>query len=158
MTGSVSVRLAGALDCETLVPLVASFRDQLGQSEPAADTLGSSLRRLLADPATDILLALGADGGALGYSQLRFRYSLWVAGIEGQLDDLFVLAGARRRGVGAELLAASIRRAREREARLLGLNTNERNADALRLYRRAGFTAERPRWGAGRQLWLELQP
>jgi ribosomal protein S18 acetylase RimI-like enzyme len=145
MTHPVTVRLAQGADCERLVPLVASFRDQLGQSEPAADTLGGSLRRLLADPDTDFLLALGADGGSLGYSQLRFRYSLWVAGSEGQLDDLFVLAGARRRGVGLALLEASIRRARERDARVLGLNTNERNADALRLYRRAGFTAERPR-------------
>jgi hypothetical protein len=64
----------------------------------------------------------------------------------------------RGRRVGARLLDASIGRARTRGCRVLGLDTNERNEDALRLYRRAGFTAERSRWGGGRQLWLEVVP
>jgi hypothetical protein len=47
---------------------------------------------------------------------------------------------------------------RGRDARVVGLTTNERNAGALRLYQRAGFAADRSRWDGGRQLWLELEP
>jgi ribosomal protein S18 acetylase RimI-like enzyme len=108
------------------------------------------------DPGTQFLLALDPKQDPVGYSQLRFRFSMWVSGLEAQLDDLFVLPTARRRGVGRQLLAASVETARVRGARVVGLNTNERNQEALRLYAAAGFSAQRRRWGGGRQLWLEL--
>ena len=85
-------------------------------------------------------------------------FSLWVSAHEAQIDDLFVRAEIRGRGVGARLLAESLERARARGCRVVGLNTNERNTAALRLYQRAGFAAERSRWSGGRQLWLELEP
>ncbi|MBD3887440.1 hypothetical protein IFO70_38455 [Phormidium tenue FACHB-886] len=47
-------------------------------------------------------------------------------------------------------------RAHEHGCHLIVLNTNERNAEALRLYTKIGFVAERSRWGGGRQLWLEM--
>lgn len=150
-------RLAVAADCERLAGLVVSFRDFLGRTVPDTELVAASLARLLVDPATDFVIAYLGDR-AIGYSQLRYRFSLWCGGIEAHVDDFFVEAGARGRGVGAELLEASIQRARERDARVVGLTTNERNGDALRLYQRAGFTAERSRWDDGRQLWLELEP
>jgi GNAT superfamily N-acetyltransferase len=156
MTEVMTVRQAAVSDCEALVPLIASFRDHLGRREPATDAIASSLNRLLPDPSTEFLLAFDAKHGPLGYSQTKFRFSLWASGAEAQLDDLFVLPAARRSGVGTRLLAASIERARERGALVIGLNTNERNVEALHLYTRLGFTAVRARWGAGRQLWLEL--
>jgi len=79
-----------------------------------------------------------AGDRAVGYCQLRYRFSLWCDGIEAHVDDFFVADEARGRGVG--------------------LTTNERNIDALRLYQRAGFAADRARWDGGRQLWLELEP
>jgi GNAT superfamily N-acetyltransferase len=157
MSHAVVVRLAAESDAEALSRLVASFRDHLAQAEPRDRTIPASVARLLRDCNTDFLLALDSTCEPCGYSQLRFRYSLWVNGVEGQLDDIFVLPVVRRCGIGTALLAASIERAREREASVLGLNTNERNFDALRLYYRAGFRAERRRWDNGRQLWLEIE-
>lgn len=153
----VAIRRAEASDCEVLAPLVAVFRDHLEQTEPRNDALATSLHRLLADPDTEFLIAW-QDEQPLGYAQLRFRFSLWVSGLEAQLDDLFVRTEFRARGVGARLLDASIERARARGSRVVGLNTNEHNAEALRLYLRAGFKAERLRWSGGRQLWLEMEP
>ncbi len=151
------LRLAGAADCARLAGLVVAFRDFLGRAEPAAESIAGSVARLLDDPGTDFVIAC-ADDRAIGYCQLRYRFSLWCAGIEAHIDDFFVEAGVRGRGVGAQLLAASLERARARDARVVGLTTNERNVDALRLYRRAGFAADRSRWDGGRQLWLELEP
>jgi ribosomal protein S18 acetylase RimI-like enzyme len=153
---SERIRLATPADAATLRALVEAFRDHMNEAEPPSATLDASLARLLADPDTCFLIAFDAAGAPLGYAQLRFRYSLWIAGIECHVDDFFVAAAARRRGVGAELLVGSIERARERGARLVALTTNERNEAALALYRGAGFRAEKDRWRGGRQLWLEL--
>lgn len=150
-------RLAGAGDGARLAGLVVSFRDFLGRDEPATASIEASLARLLGDPDTDFILCCVGDR-AIGYAQLRYRFSLWCSGVEAQIDDLFVEGEARGRGVGAQLLAAAVARARQRGARVVGLTTNERNAEALRLYQRAGFAADRPRWDGGRQLWLELEP
>ena len=130
-------RLAGAADCAQLAGLALAFRDFLGRSEPAADSIANSVARLLGDPNTDFVIACAGDR-AVGYCQLRYRFSLWCDGIEAHVDDFFVADEARGRGVG--------------------LTTNERNIDALRLYQRAGFAADRARWDGGRQLWLELEP
>jgi len=67
---------------------------------------------------------------------------------------VFVSRSSRGTGVGLLLLEAAIVQAQKRGCRFVGLNTNERNADALRLYARAGFSAARERWQGGRQLWL----
>jgi ribosomal protein S18 acetylase RimI-like enzyme len=75
-------------------------------------------------------------------------------GAEAELEDVFVVPEARRRGVGLRLVQFAIARANERGCRSMGLNTNERNEGALALYRRLGFRSERPRWQGGRQLWL----
>jgi len=153
---SAPVRLATAADAATLRALIEAFRDHMGEADPTGATLDASLARVLADPHAAFPIAFGAGGEPLGYAQLRFRYSLWITGIEAHVDDFFVAAPARRRGVGRALLRASIACARERGARLLALTTNERNEGALALYRAAGFRAEKDRWGGGRQLWLEL--
>lgn len=155
--GLLLARLAGAEDAARLARLVASFRDFLGRDEPASASIEASLARLLGDPDTDFMLCC-ADDRAIGYAQLRYRFSLWCSGIEAHVDDLFVDAAARGHGFGAQLLDAAIARARQRGARVVGLTTNERNEAALRLYQRAGFAADRSRWDGGRQLWLELEP
>ena len=152
-----SVRAATAHDLDALAGLVAAFRDHLGQSRPDGASIADSLRCLARNPDTQLLLAVDADGERLGYAALRFRFSLWVGGIEAQLDDLFVAATSRRSGVGRALVQAAVDAARARGAKIVGLNTNERNADALRLYEASGFRAERTRWGGGRQLWLERE-
>ena len=134
------LRLAGGADCAQLAGLALAFRDFLGRSEPDAESSAGSGARLLGDPGTDFVIAYAGDR-AIGYCQLRYRFSLWCDGIEAHVDDFFVADEARGR-----------------DARVVGLTTNERNADALRLYQRAGFAADRARWDGRRQLWLELEP
>jgi ribosomal protein S18 acetylase RimI-like enzyme len=153
---AVRVRIATAADAPALRALIAAFRDHLGETDPKVATLDASLERLLADPDTAFAIAFDRGEEPAGYAQLRFRYSLWISGIEAHVDDFFVAAPARRRGVGRALLRESIACASARGARLLALTTNERNEAALALYRAAGFAAEKARWSGGRQLWLEL--
>jgi len=152
---NITIRLAENVDRDRVVELVRAFRDHVQQVRLSDAEVASSVERLLADPATDFLVAFSSRDGALGYVQLRYQYSLWVNGTLAQLEDLFVASPFRRHGIGLQLLQTAAARASERSSRFIWLNTNERNLDAVRLYTRAGFSSERERWQGGRQLWLE---
>lgn len=60
-------------------------------------------------------------------------------------------------GLPAARSITAVRSARERGGRALLVGTDEANTAALRVYKRAGFAAERPRWRQGRQLLLRLE-
>jgi len=150
----LEMRLASEADLEGLVRLAVAFRDHLGQSTPSEADLRASIARLLQDAGTEFFLACGARGTPLGYVQARYRYSAWTCALEAELEDVFVLREARRCGVGLRLVTFAITRATARGCRAIGLNTNERNTEAVALYQRLGLRAERQRWQGGRQLWL----
>lgn len=149
------VRIAGEADLEALVRLAAAFRDHLRQVTPSEADFRISIARLLQDAGAEFFLACDSRGTSLGYVQCRYRYSAWISGLEAELEDVFVVRAARRCGVGLRLMEFAISRARERGCRSMGLNTNERNAAAVALYRKVGFRYERSRWDGGRQLWLD---
>jgi len=154
MKADVTIRIAGETDLDALVCLAAAFRDHLGQSTPSDGDFQASIAMLLHDAGTEFFLARDAQGTALGYVQSRYRYSCWSSALEAEIEDVFVVRGARRSGVGLRLVEFAIARATEQGCRSIGLNTNERNEGAVGLYRRLGFVAERALWKGGRQLWL----
>jgi len=149
------IELANEADVDVVAQLMIAFRDYLGQMQPSAAEFRDSIGILLKDPDTEFLVARDAEGRALGYAQVRYRYSAWIPGLGAEIEDLFVLPFARRQGIGLELAESVTGRARLRSCRVIGLNTNERNEAALSLYQRLGFTAERASWNGSRQLWLE---
>jgi ribosomal protein S18 acetylase RimI-like enzyme len=155
MGQTLEVRLASAADLEALVSLATAFRDYHGLVEPSEADFRTSIARLLQDRDTEFFVAWSAYGGtSLGYVQSRYRYSAWTAALEAELEDVFVVQTARRRGVGRQLVACAMARATAKGCRTIGLNTNERNTGALALYQQLGLAAERARWHGGRQLWL----
>ena len=149
------IRIAGAADAETLQTVVAAFRDHLGASEPADREIAERLPRLLRDPSLEFACA-SLEGRVVGYTQTRFLPSLWVAGGEALIEDLFVLPADRGRAVGRLLLRHALRRARERGATQLSLTTNERNEPAQALYRSEGLAPQgEKRWAGGREIrWV----
>src|SRR5690606_1976836 len=81
-----------------------------------------------------VLFAGTADLGVVGTCALRNA----GAGAY-ELTKMGVLASARGRGIGEELLAAAIGRAGELGAETLYLLTNRKCAAAIHLYEKAGF-------------------
>lgn len=148
------IRVASETDLDTLIHLAIAFRDHLGQSLPSDTDFRQSIAMLLKDAGTEFVLARDILGTALGYVQLRYRHSMWTSALQAELEDVFVVSEARRRGVGRRLVEFAIAHALARGCRAIGLNTNERNIGALALYRQCGFVAEHVRWEGGRQLWL----
>ena len=143
-------------DAADVTRLLLAFRDHLGLSWPPDEAWRAGVARLVAQPDTAYLLAAPAPGAApAGVAQVRFRYGLWWAAEDCLLEDLFVLAEARGRGLGRELVQATIALARERDCRRVELDVNEDNAPALALYRSFGFDAQDDRYGA-RNLLVRL--
>ena len=91
-------------------------------------------RAALDNPAVAILLALGEDGGILGYAVLSCVLD------EGNLDNIAVAPEARRNGVADALLSTLTAFGREHLARLM-LEVRSSNAPALALYEKHGFAA-----------------
>jgi GNAT superfamily N-acetyltransferase len=138
--GEPEIRIATPGDAEALRALVLGFRDHLVASAPTEADLARLLPPALSDPSLEFVLALSPDGEGLGYAQTRFFATIWsAAGTDAYLEDIFVVARARGAGLGLALLEFAVARAAERGAGAISLQTNERNASALRLYTRAGF-------------------
>jgi ribosomal-protein-alanine N-acetyltransferase len=103
----------------------------------------ASLRALLVQPHVDARLAVEAER-PLGFILMRTALD------EAEVLTLAVRPSARRRGVGAALLAAGEADARARGAGRLLLEVSERNVAALALYAAAGWRTigTRPRYYA----------
>ena len=139
----------------TVAGLLVEFRDWNGGDWPSDNAFLASVERLIERTDTEFLLgAVDVDAPPAAVCQLRYRFSLWVAAEDCWLEDLFVTASARRRGVGRALVAAAVERATARGARRIELDTNETNAGALALYESLGFSTRSKGGGTGRNLFL----
>jgi GNAT superfamily N-acetyltransferase len=137
--GALEIRRCEISDVAVLACLVAGFREHLKARTPTDAEIRAHLPRALADPGIEFACAW-RDGGAVGYTQIRFLTSVWAAGMEAHLEDLFVVPAARRQSVGRALLRDALARARSRGALRLSLTTNDANLAAHALYRAEGLT------------------
>ena len=156
----VQVWRAEAHEAEAVGDLMVAFRNHLGVGWPSENAFRAGVDRLIEDPNTLYLLgAPDPDSPPLGVAQVRFRFGVWWAAEDCLLEDLFVHADARGKGVGRALVEAVIAAARERGCRRVELDANEDNAPALALYRSFGFDAQDDRYGGRNLLWrLHLDP
>ena len=132
------VRLATADDAAEVARLMIGFRDWWQRDEPDDAAFEAGVRRLLADPNTDFLVA---GDPPVGVCQLRYRFAVWTGSEDCGLEDVFVEGEARGTGLGRALVEAAFERARERGCARMELDVNEANAEALRLYESVGFEA-----------------
>ncbi len=154
MSPTVRAQIAGPDDAEVVAALLVAFRDHMGLDWPSENAFLASVERLMEEVDTDFLLAaLDAESPPAGVLQLRFRFSVWKAAPDAWIEDVYVVPGARRSGVGEALVTRAIERAAERGARRVELDCNEDNAGALALYERNGFSARSKR-SEGRDLFF----
>jgi len=133
----------------TVAGLLVEFRDWLGRSLPSDESFAASVRRLLNDSDTEYLLgATGPGIDPVAVCQLRFRFGVWHDAADCWLEDLFVSRQSRRSGLGAALVEAALKRARQRGCARVELDVNEANSAAIALYERFGFGALSESFGA----------
>lgn len=134
---SVTVTTATRDDLDELVGLFESYRSFYDKPADAAGAREFLSGRMDANESV-VFIARDDDGRALGFTQLYPLFSstrmqpMWL------LNDLFVAADARGRGVGAALLDRAQRHAADTGACELMLETANDNP-ARRLYERSGY-------------------
>lgn len=130
-------------DVDAVTFLIAAFRDWWGKAQPAIEQIRETARVLLADPATDFLLAAPGDRDPpAGVCQLRYRLSVWTGADDCWLEDLYVEDDARGAGLGRALVNAALERAGHRGCRRIELDVNEANSAAVAFYESLGFSTE----------------
>lgn len=136
---TVSIHRAGIDNLDAVAPLFDLYRQFYGQAADtviARDFVGERLRR-----GESVVLLARIDGEAVGFTQLFPSFSsvsaarLWI------LNDLYVVAEARRHGVAKVLLQAAAEFARDDGALRLELETDHGNANAQALYLGLGWQA-----------------
>ena len=133
-----SAREARPADVPALVALMADFYAEAGYALPAA-AAARTFDALLADPRLGRVWLLEADGAPAGYVVLTVGFSMEYGGPRGFVDDLFVRAEYRGRGLAAAGLEALRRTAEAMGVRALLVETGPGNETATRVYARAGF-------------------
>ena len=137
-TQNIFVRRATLADLELIVPLFDAYRQFYERAQDLA-LAREFLRERLERDHSVIFLALRSDGTAVGFTQLYPSFSSASARRIFILNDLFVDPGARRSGVGQQLLEAAAEFGRSAGAARLTLSTAHTNATAQSLYEAQGW-------------------
>jgi GNAT superfamily N-acetyltransferase len=134
----VSVRQATVADLETLAPLFDAYR-QFYRRPPDISLSRQFLLQRFQHNESTVLLAVEQNGSVVGFAQLFPSFSSVSAGRIYILNDLFVVPGARRNGVGRLLLRAAEAFGRAAGAARLTLSTEVANKAAQALYQAEGW-------------------
>jgi len=99
----------------------------------------AGLHLLLAAPEARAVFVAEAAGAVVGMVTAQLVVSTSVGGYSILLEDMYVAAGFRRKGVGSKLLGQVFIWGFERGARRVQLVAAETNTGAFRFYRQAGL-------------------
>jgi GNAT superfamily N-acetyltransferase len=152
MTGSVphadpyaAVTVAAPGSAEARAVLTAYFHDIVSRYHRRAAAPGEVSAAMAAEPSDDLcpphglFLLARRDDAVIGCAGLRL-----LPARTGEVTRLFVVPGARRHGVGKQLLSAVEDAARQRAVSRLRLDTRSELAEARRLYTTNGYQEVAP--------------
>lgn len=94
---------------------------------------------LLVDDRLGAVWAIDEQGKWIGYIALTWGYSIEMQGRDAFIDELFIRAAHRGRGIGTRVLEAAKARAVALGIRALHLEVDRHNAAAQALYDKLGF-------------------
>jgi ribosomal protein S18 acetylase RimI-like enzyme len=131
------IRLATADDAEWVGQLLHQFNQEFDEPTPGVEALTRRIADLIATGDTEVVLGgQGPDAMAV----LRFRPSIWTAGNECSLAELYVRPEQRDIGLGRAVLQEALRHAKQRGADWMSIEVDEPNTAARHLYEDVGFT------------------
>jgi GNAT superfamily N-acetyltransferase len=138
---TVELEAAGAAQLATLLPLVRGYHEF--ENVTMSDAERAAALAPLLEPGSSLgrVWLVRQGGEVVGYAALTFGYSIEFRGRDAFVDELFLVAQARGRGIGSAVLG----RVRAQAAALglvaLHLEVARDNLQARRLYERWGFAA-----------------
>ena len=136
---SVVFRTAKTPDTEILV----GFMKQLYQYDHSHfDEIGcrKALPAILDSETFGKVWVIESAEAAIGYIVLTFGYSLEFHGRDAFIDELFVVEGYRKQGIGKKAIDLAIKACRDMGIEALHLEVEHNNTNAQSVYRKLGFT------------------
>jgi diamine N-acetyltransferase len=135
----IFIARATLTDLELLLPMMRDMQEDDPWSETFHEpTVRANLTELLANPVYGVAYLVREENALIGYLVICFDYSLEYGGKGAWIDELFVEAAHRGKGIGTQLLDLAEAASREHNAKFLHLEVNHGNP-AVELYRRRGF-------------------
>ena len=135
----IFITRATLTDLELLLPMMRDMQEDDPWSETFHEpTVRANLAELLANPVYGVVYLVQEENALIGYLVICFDYSLEYGGKGAWIDELFVEASHRGKGIGTQLLDLAEAASREHNAKFLHLEVNHGNP-AIELYRRRGF-------------------
>jgi ribosomal protein S18 acetylase RimI-like enzyme len=148
-----SLRPVSLSTLDTLLPLMAAFYAQFGYPYDP-DTQRAIVTNFLTRPEWGVVYLLEEGGQLVGYVALTYGFSFELQGPFGLVDELYVTAPARNRGLGRAVLQALQQQARASGLVALHLQTEPANPRAKRLYESLGFADD----GRSNLTWRSTAP
>ena len=134
------MRMAITQDLELIVPLVGAYHE-FERINSAESERRSSVWTLLNNPAFGAIWLIYADKKLVGYIALCRGYSIEFNGFDAFVDEFYLYPEFRGKGIGTWVLEAIKQKAREIDVNALHLEVARNNANARKLYAKAGFEA-----------------
>jgi GNAT superfamily N-acetyltransferase len=136
-----ATRIATVAEARVVADLLDRFNREFETPSPGPAVLTTRLETLLSG--LDMVAVLAGDP-AVAVALVTLRPNVWYEGSVGLLDELYVVPGRRRRGIGAALLKAAEAAVRDRGGERLEINVDGEDAAARRFYERHGYTNRDP--------------
>ena len=137
---NITFKPAAQRDADLLVGFMRGLyaHDQIAFDEQVART---GLAQLLADESLGRVWLIEANGEAAGYVVLTYGFSLEYHGRDAFIDEFFIAAEWRGRGVGLRALEFVAAFCRDEGIAAVHLAVDHANARAQAVYQRFGFEA-----------------
>jgi GNAT superfamily N-acetyltransferase len=127
---------------QRLLPLMRQYCDFYRVAPPDLALL-SMARALVADPTHEGMQLLATDGGTdVGFATLFWSWETTISSRVGVMNDLYVVAASRGRGVSSALIDACLQRCRDHGASRMAWQTALDNHRAQAVYDHIGATRE----------------
>lgn len=132
------MRKASAQDIPLLIEMMDEFYAEAGY-ELNRGHAAEAFAALIADDSRGLVWIVESPAESAGYLVLTLKFSMEYGGLTACLDDLYVRAAYRNRGLSTSALAEMREFCRGIGARAVSVEVGRDNGPAQTVYRRAGF-------------------
>ena len=139
-TPDITLKLAGPTQLEELLPLVSAYH-AFEDVESSSEQRRSSVSHLLQDKSLGEIWLIRKLDNLIGYIAVCYSYSIEFGGRDAFIDEFYVEAAERGKGIGGRVLKEIAKLLQARGIVAVHLEVDGQNERARAAYARAGFSS-----------------